>query len=285
MSEKLNQALSNLVDVIKLNSGSHSLTSATDHIEFSAAGRKDNYGRGFTWTGQGTDKQFVFAQGEKFLSTESIDLSKHKSYFINAQPVISEKELGPTITKSNLREVGKLKNLSVDGNVVINEYLFYNSVSDRLGLGTDEPNAALSIAEEGIEIVIGTENSVKAKIGTYGNHELNIVTDNIARITIDRAGDIALGNKKAGSVKVSVNGKMYVGQGSMDTRVDLHVDGAIKFNEKIHQYANKIPESGDYNRGDVIWNTDPELGGYVGWICVRSGTPGTWLPFGEIKSK
>jgi hypothetical protein len=143
----------------------------------------------------------------------------------------------------------------------------------------------LSIAEEGIEIVIGTENSVKAKIGTYGNHELNIVTDNIARITIDRAGDIALGNKKAGSVKVSVNGKMYVGQGSMDTRVDLHVDGAIKFNEKIHQYANKIPESGDYNRGDVIWNTDPELGGYVGWICVRSGTPGTWLPFGEIKSK
>lgn len=45
------------------------------------------------------------------------------------------------------------------------------------------------------------------------------------------------------------------------------------------------PTTGDWNRGDFIRNREPaELGSsgskYVvmGWVCVASGAPGTWVP-------
>lgn len=41
------------------------------------------------------------------------------------------------------------------------------------------------------------------------------------------------------------------------------------------------PTTGDYAKGDVAWHTSPTATGspeyvVVGWICVASGSPGTW---------
>jgi len=53
----------------------------------------------------------------------------------------------------------------------------------------------------------------------------------------------------------------------------------------VARYASKTaaPVIGDYKQGDLVYNTAPsELGTasskYVilGWVCVASGTPGTW---------
>jgi hypothetical protein len=41
--------------------------------------------------------------------------------------------------------------------------------------------------------------------------------------------------------------------------------------------------SGGWNIGNVIYNENPTSGGYIGWICTASGTPGTWKPFGKIE--
>lgn len=35
-------------------------------------------------------------------------------------------------------------------------------------------------------------------------------------------------------------------------------------------------------RGDVIYDTQPHVGGHVGWVCVQAGVPGNWRPFGAI---
>jgi len=43
-----------------------------------------------------------------------------------------------------------------------------------------------------------------------------------------------------------------------------------------------IPITGTYQKGDIIYNTSPSAGGKVGWICITTGTPGTWKPFGAI---
>lgn len=43
-----------------------------------------------------------------------------------------------------------------------------------------------------------------------------------------------------------------------------------------------IPTTGLWNQGDIIWNSAPTSGGYAGWICTVSGTPGTWKTFGLI---
>ena len=46
--------------------------------------------------------------------------------------------------------------------------------------------------------------------------------------------------------------------------------------------ANAIPTNGIYKRGDRIIYTNPSPGGYIGVICVESGSPGTWREYGGI---
>ena len=40
--------------------------------------------------------------------------------------------------------------------------------------------------------------------------------------------------------------------------------------------------TGDGTQGDIFWNRDPGNGESLGWVCVAGGSPGTWVPFGEI---
>ena len=71
-------------------------------------------GKGLLWTGKDYTKQFVY-QDDNLFSSEHINISKNKSLKIDDQIVLSNDTLGNSITKSNLREVGKLKGLIVDG--------------------------------------------------------------------------------------------------------------------------------------------------------------------------
>ncbi|HEX8584156.1 MAG TPA: hypothetical protein VF680_07080 [Allosphingosinicella sp.] len=51
---------------------------------------------------------------------------------------------------------------------------------------------------------------------------------------------------------------------------------------RIHSMAPAVPTSGAHARGEIVWNMNPSAGGKIGWVCVTSGTPGTWKPFGPI---
>jgi hypothetical protein len=249
-----------------------------------AFGGKNVYGKGLIWKDAGYVKQFVFnGEPDRFFASETIDLQKGKHFSINNIKVLSDIELGATVTKSNLREVGKLRGLLVDGPVVINNYLYYNSSADRLGLGTEEPNAAFSVAEDGIEVMLGTKDSVNGIVGTFASNDFDIVTDNTTRISVKAGGDISLGNRNNSPIKVSIHGSLGVNVGTADPRTALHVGGAIKFNDTLHLKGERSPEEGSYKKGDIVWNSEPQQRGYVGWICIQSGTPGVWAQFGEIK--
>lgn len=244
----------------------------------------DIEGKGLIWSGNGYTKQLVWnLNPERFFSSETIDLAKGKSFTINNIKVLDDVELGPSVTKSNLREIGRLRGLIVDGSVSINQYLYYNAVTDRLGLGTEEPNAAFSVADEGVEIVLGAREYNKAGIGAYNSADLELITDNTTRITIGAAGDIELGNRNNGPIKVSVHGSLGVNVGTIDPRTTLHVGGAVKFNDTLHLKGERPPEGGAFKKGDIVWNSDPQQRSYVGWICIQSGNPGIWAQFGEIK--
>jgi hypothetical protein len=74
---------------------------------------------------------------------------------------------------------------------------------------------------------------------------------------------------------------------AFDTLQELHeyVD-SLKFTtkkEKLISSGLNLPSTGNYIKGDLIYNTNPTPGGYVGWICTVSGTPGTWKGFGLIE--
>ena len=47
-------------------------------------------------------------------------------------------------------------------------------------------------------------------------------------------------------------------------------------------YDTAAPVAGTWTRGDVIYAPDPSAGGFIGWVCVLGGTPGTWKTFGVI---
>jgi hypothetical protein len=244
----------------------------------------DIEGKGLIWAGRGHTKQFVYQPSpDRFFSSETIDLAKDRAVTINGVKIIDDKELGTSITKSSLREVGRLRGLIVDGSLSVNQFLYYNATSDRLGLGTEEPNAALSICDQGVEIVVGAREYNKAGIGVYNSSDLELITDNTTRITIGAGGNIELGNRNNGPIQVLVHGTMGINVGTPDPRTNLHVGGAIKFNDTLHLKGTRPPEGGSFKQGDIVWNSEPQQRHYVGWICIQSGNPGIWAQFGEIR--
>ena len=161
--------------------------------------------------------------------------------------------------------------------------MVFDHNSDRLGIGTEEPNAALSIVDDAVEIVLGAKDHSNAAIGTYNNSDLHLVTGNQTRITIGADGNIQLGSVTDGESKIQVHGSIGVNVTSIDPRSKLHVNGSIKFNDNLHLTGVEAPSGGSFTLGDIVWNSNPQPGNFVGWVCVKAGNPGVWATFGEIR--
>lgn len=62
----------------------------------------------------------------------------------------------------------------------------------------------------------------------------------------------------------------------------LHEEGNSWQPKQI--YRSAIPTLGNWNVGDIIWNTSPAASGNMGWVCTTAGGPGTWKTFGSISA-
>lgn len=60
--------------------------------------------------------------------------------------------------------------------------------------------------------------------------------------------------------------------------------GALKIGGLRHTTGSAAPASGTWAVGDIVYNTAPAASGYVGWVCVTAGSPGTWRGFGLIEA-
>jgi len=57
--------------------------------------------------------------------------------------------------------------------------------------------------------------------------------------------------------------------------------GGVSENAQI--WYTSIPSGGTWRRGDIIWNPNFQGGGQSpGWICISAGTPGSWIPMGQV---
>jgi hypothetical protein len=215
---------------------------------------------------------------DRFFATESIELRANKIYMINGQNVLSQQALGNTVTQSNLRSVGTLESLDVETNLTVDNFLHYNANTQGLGLGTDSPNGALGISSWDHEFIVAGTDDRKFKIGTYTTGALQIITDDTPRITIDATGAITAHKK------VVIEESLGVGVKNFTTDVSITTAGPVRFENKKFEVGGSEPESGNYVIGDVVWNDTPTPNGYMGWVCTKSGTPGTWKAFGKIAS-
>jgi len=410
-------------------------TSAIDpnvDFTFSGRGEKQIDGKGLIWLdGQTGSKQLVYKEGNKLWSTMNIDLARDRTYQINKLTVLSTTELGSSVVKSNLRQVGELEGLKVSGQVEIDSWAFFNSYNNTFGLNTNNPNATLGVVvENGVEVIVGSRDDKTATMGTFTCNTLDLVTDNKTRMSLKDNGEVIFGNPKfknavvkiygrlevdellstgsnreqdliifkstptksiyqtgilwqhenrtrhivyaanpdriystdtidlagnkwfsidnnlvlsrttlgdsvtesnlnkvgtlrslevsgetklLGTVnipnlsieslrtdesfsvvvdgdeefKINGNGDIVVGiEENKNRQITLHgqttLSGGLKINNQRIITGETAPAQGAWNKGDICYNSNPEMEGYIGWVCVRNGEPGLWCPFGLI---
>ena len=250
-------------------------------LEF-ASPTGESIGSGLLWLG-GKNRQFLFrVDPDRFWLTEHLDFPEDKSVMFNGTPALSRDTLGLDVINSNLQNLGTLNKLAVSGEVNIADHIFYNPVSQRLGLGTENANGLLSIYDyvNNVEIIIDSSENGYGKIGTYSNKGLDLVTGDQSRISITESGNITLGHEYKDSTITRVYGKM--GVGVKNPTEQFEVAGNMKMGNRLFANGDTMPTTGQYQKGDIIWNSNPKEDAFVGWICIAGGTPGTWRSFGKI---
>ena len=250
----------------------------TSPLEFVETDSDTVINKGLLWRGKDRTRQFVLKPNALY-SSDPIDLHRDSFYSIDGIKVVDMNELGPTVSKSSLTQVGALQNLVVEGNMNIDQYVFWNGDYMRLGIGTETPNGTFGMVQDNAEFIIDTEGD-QATFGTYTTTDLNIITDNAVRINVSATGKVTIGSDIESKTKVV--GKLGVNINNPDA--DISTAGPVRFEGKLFEVADAIPTSGTYSKGDIVWNTDPKPTGYVGWICIKEGTPGVWKSFGQISS-
>jgi hypothetical protein len=220
-----------------------------------------NYGKGLLWASsnnKNTNKQFILhANPDRLYSTESIDLREDRTYMIGSETVLNKNSLGRTVTDSSLTKLGILKELQVAGDAAISRRLSTNQI------------------EVGRFVI--NEDSLEVK------NNFEIKKSDITEFSINEG--ITIGNSSNLDRSVSIFGNTVIGLSAPQPGVSLTIEGPISFSRKKFEVGNGIPDSGYYNKGDIIWNDDPKATDYIGWVCVVPGNPGRWLSFGIISSK
>jgi len=177
-------------------------------------------GKGFNWTWGNGSTQLIYRTGGRVWTNGAFDVSSTGSYKIDDVPVLSASTLGNTIVHSNLRTVGTLESLGVSGDTALGEFAYFNSTFNRLGIGTDEPSASINILDNNVDIIIGSPSIGLAHIGTNSSHDLAIVTDNLARITVKNTGEVNVGDPVNGGGVLNVYGTLFATSVQTDNRIE-----------------------------------------------------------------
>jgi hypothetical protein len=172
-------------------------------------------------------------------------LNDKQSYTINGKTVLSENTLGPSIIESNLRRIGNLKELQVEGEVLLGDSL-YVSPTGRVGINTDEPTHALTLWDQEVCLTVGKLQKDTAVIGTERNQDIVLKSGTNNNATLKADGTTVI-------EKPVLNGKTFTTSAMSPG------------------YAGQL--------GDICWNSNPQQGQPIGWVCIGGAQ---WCNFGII---
>jgi hypothetical protein len=246
-------------------------TAVNESLIFTSTLDSDIYGTGVFWNRGRTQSQISFAAGpDRIISSEIIDLSNEKYYSIDGQLVLSKTKLGDGVSSSRLTSVGTLQSLAVAGNAAV--------------------KGSISVGPQQTTIISDT-----IKFNNVNNFELSskgisvkdtfsVICESEQEFKIDRNGSIELGNEFNTNRLIKVYGQLSVGVKVPAGDVAFTVGGPVSLNGKKFTKSSSKPTVGIYQKGDICWNTDPKATDYIGWVCVKEGSPGEWMRFGQIVS-
>ena len=229
-------------------------------LTFKAGKDTSIYGTGIVWLQDGAARQLTYAANpDRIFSTEIIDIADDKWLSIGSSMVLSRSSLGASVTSSSLTKVGLLENLDVAG---------------ASNLSTLSVSKITLSGDNQLEI---SSQSISSK------NTFTVNVDDEQEIKIGNS--IEIGNNQNTSRKISLFGQVSVNASNPDPDVSLTVNGNLSFANKKFITGTSKPNAGTYRKGDICWNSDPEATAYIGWVCIKEGTPGEWLPFGQITDR
>jgi hypothetical protein len=234
-------------------------------LQFNANTDNAIYGLGLTWSGTGQTRQLIMMSGpDRLWTSESFDIGPGASYYINGAVALQANGLGTGIVNSSLQSVGTLRELHVQGATTLTTATLHQAtLTDPLG-----GSKTLQLTSDG---VLGT-SGFSVKLGTQ-----NIINADKSQLTI--------GDAVVQSNPVRIFGPLSVNINNPDPTLQFSVNGDVNIGGKRFTNGGMAPITGVYAIGDICWNTHPTPAGHIGWICIASGTPGQWLPFGQIASQ
>ena len=215
-------------------------------------------GRGLRFTAPNIDSMIVYRAGGKIWTNSHLDVAAEKSYHIDSTEVLSINKLGPTVTQSSLRQVGTLNKLLVSGDTVLGDFAHFSSDSGRLGINTESPNGELSVITNNIEVIVGSDSVHRAKIGTYTNDHLDIITDDTTRITVTNGGEVVIGDAEYRNGVLRVNGKLYVNEIIADTRLSRSTSLIFEATEDQPFYGKGIEWVGKDRVRKLVLGHNPD---------------------------
>ena len=172
---------------------------------------------------------------------DGLDLSK---ITLDGQEIAKSNSLGSSIVNSNLQTLGELRELRVGGESILAQTLYVTP--RRVGINTIEPSAALSVWDDEIEIVAKKKSRDVGMLGTSRQQKLILTANNKDNIVLNDDGSTQIDHLKIGNMQFTTS----------------------------NSPPNFISE-----RCHVIWNTNPNPGGPLGWICLGGAN---WANFGII---
>jgi hypothetical protein len=142
-----------------------------------------------------------------------------------------------------LQKVGRLRELDVAGEALINETVYIGR--RRLGINTLEPQSALDIWDQEVEIIAEKYEANTGYLGLGKSGTLRIGVDRRNAITIMPNADVEIPGLRIGRL------------------------------DKISLAVSPDIPTGPGSSGDIIFNNQPMTNGIFAWVCVE-GT--RWAP-------
>jgi hypothetical protein len=128
-------------------------------------------------------------------------------------------------------------------------------------VGTSYPAGKFGVNENEIEVGIGAKGDT-GFVGTVNSDPFAIGSGHEPTLFVSHDNKIGIKIKRP--------------------KADLDVAGYIRYQGQTQQYLDRIPTNGNWSQGDIVWNSEPQRGSVLGWVCVKPGAPGTWRPFISI---